>query len=250
MNELIDLLAARSGLVCAVGAGGKKTTLYHLAVFHPGRVGLTSTVPMAHFPSTLAAHEVIAEAGEIVPAVVVAAASHRLVAFAHPEVRKGRYGGLASDLIAEIQRAAHFEVLLVKGDGARMRRIKAPEASEPLIPEGTTTVIPIVSARAISQPLTEEVAHRLSRVQAITGAEYGEPITPTHVARLLAHEQGALKGTGVATVVPVINMVDDPEHEALALDAATTALQLSDRFDRVVLTSHRQTNRLVNVVTR
>jgi len=119
-----------------------------------------------------------------------------------------------------------------------------------LIPEGTTTVIPIVSARAIGQPLTEEVAHRLSRVEAITGAEYGEPITPNHVARLLAHEQGALKGTGVATVVPVINMVDDPEHETLALEAARAALQLTDRFDRVVLTSHRQTNRLVNVVTR
>ncbi len=250
MNEFIDLLAARSGLVCAVGAGGKKTTLYHLAVLHPGRVGLTSTVPTAHFPSTLAAQEVIADAGEIVGAVIKAAAKHRFVAFAHPEIRTARYGGLASELIAQIQRAAGFDVLLVKGDGARMRRIKAPEETEPVIPEGTTTVIPVVSARAVGERLTEEVAHRLSRVQAITRAEYGEPITPAHVARLLAHDQGALKGVRDATVVPVINMVDDPEREALALEAARVALELTNRFDRVVLTSHRQTNRLVNVVSR
>ena len=29
--RLLDLLAARAGLVCAVGAGGKKSTLYRLA---------------------------------------------------------------------------------------------------------------------------------------------------------------------------------------------------------------------------
>ena len=43
--RLLDLLAARTGLVCAVGAGGKKSTLYRLAEAHrlagTGRVGLT-----------------------------------------------------------------------------------------------------------------------------------------------------------------------------------------------------------------
>ena len=33
-GRLLDLLAARHGLVCAVGAGGKKTTLYRLVEAH------------------------------------------------------------------------------------------------------------------------------------------------------------------------------------------------------------------------
>lgn len=33
-------------------------------------------------------------------------------------------------------------------------------------------------------------------------------------------EQGLLKGVGAARVVPVINMVDEPRYEALALEAA------------------------------
>ena len=40
MSDLLDVLEARAGIVCAVGAGGKKTTLYRLADLHPGRVGL------------------------------------------------------------------------------------------------------------------------------------------------------------------------------------------------------------------
>jgi probable selenium-dependent hydroxylase accessory protein YqeC len=250
VSELLDLLCAREGIVCAVGAGGKKTTLQHLALMHGGRVGLTATVPMAHFPAQLGACEVIAEAGELLAAVVQAAAAHRLVAFAHPDVRKGRYGGLAPELVAQIKAAAGLDVVFAKCDGARMRWIKAPEESEPVIPAEAATVIPIVSARALGEPLTEAVAHRLSHLEAVSGARYNEPITPEHVARLLASPQGALKNVGRAAVVPVINMVDDPRREELARQAALMALELSERFDRVVLTSHKQTRRLVDVVAR
>jgi len=250
VSELIDLLAARRGTVCAVGAGGKKTTLYHLALTHPGRVGLTCTVPNTHFPSTLGACVVIAEAADLPAAVLRAAAAHRIVAFAHPSEKRGRDGGVAPDLIAEIQSAAGFDVLLAKCDGARMRWLKAPEDDEPLIPETATTILPIVSAKAFGEPLTETIAHRLSRVEAVSGAEYGELITPNHVARLLAEERGALKNAGGAVVVPVINMVDNADMEAAATEAARAALQLTDRFDRVVLTSHLQPARLVGVVNR
>jgi probable selenium-dependent hydroxylase accessory protein YqeC len=247
---LVDVLAARSGIVCAVGAGGKKTTLYHLGSTHPGRVGLTTTVPHAPFSRALGARVVIAEPEAIVTAVVEAASSARLVAFALPPVKRARYGGLPPGLIVEIQRAAAFDVVYVKGDGARMRWIKAPADGEPVIPDATRTVLPIVSARAIGAPLSDEVAHRPERLAQVTGARPGEPITPVHVARLLAHERGSLKDIGDATVVPVINMVDDAERETAALEAARIALELTDRFDRVALTSNARSDRRVRVVTR
>ncbi len=250
MTQLIDLLGAGSGLVCAVGAGGKKTTLYHLASFHPGRVGLTSTVPHSPFPRSLPGPIVVAEEGEIAAQVIDAARKNRLVAFALPLVKKARYGGLGLDLVDEIRRRAAFDVLMVKADGARMRWIKAPNEEEPVIPHGTTTVIPVVSARVFGAPLGEETAHRPERVAAVTGARPGEPITPTHVGRLLASPDAALRGSGEATVVPVINMVDNDARRAAALEAARVALQLTDRFDRVVLTSHRRDDPLVDVVIR
>ena len=248
MSELIDALNARTGTVCAVGAGGKKTTLYHLAGLHSGRVGITSTVPLAHFPRALNAHEVIAGPGEIVDRVTEAASDHRVIAFAHTDVKKSRYGGLDPQTIAQIQASAGFDVVLVKADGARMRWIKAPRDEEPLIPGHATTVVPVVSAKAIGVPLSDEIAHRIERIEAVTGADRDEPITPEHVARLLASESGALKNVGTATVVPVINMVDDDDLEAAAVEAARLALNLTDRFKHVALTSMYRSDPLVRIV--
>ncbi|NIR46081.1 MAG: putative selenium-dependent hydroxylase accessory protein YqeC [Gemmatimonadetes bacterium] len=250
MNDLVDVLESRTGTSCAVGAGGKKTTLYHLATTHPGRVGLTSTVPTARFPSRLGAYEVIAEGGELVDAVLQAARRHPLVAFARPEVKRARYGGLSSQLLEEIQEARVFDLLLVKGDGARRRWIKAPTADEPVIPIGTTTVLPVVSARAMGEPLTEQIAHRLHRVEKVTGARYGETVRPAHIARLLADPDGSLKGTGEMRVIPILNMVDNKELETAALEAAEAALEMTDRYDRIVLTCHLSPDRLVAVVSR
>jgi len=247
---LLDILESQRGMVCAVGAGGKKTTLYRIASLHSGRIGITSTVPIAHFPRTLAAHEVIAEEQLLAKAVIESGRRHRVVAFALPEVKKARYGGLTGELIHEIHEAARFDCLLVKADGARMRWIKAPDAAEPQIPPGTTTVLPILSARAIGEPLTDRVAHRPSRVAAVTGARVGETLSAMHLARLLASPDGALRRTGNASVVPVLNMVDDSTLQELAEEVARQALDLTDRFDRIVLTSAERRDPLVDVITR
>ena len=90
-----------------------------------------------------------------------------------------------------------------------MRWIKAPEADEPMLVPGADTVIPVISARAIGEPLSERVAHRIDRVAEVTGIAPGELLTPEAVGRLLANEHGALQLAGRARVAPVINMVDN-----------------------------------------
>jgi probable selenium-dependent hydroxylase accessory protein YqeC len=247
---LLDALHAQAGLICLVGAGGKKTTLYRLAAIHPGRIGITSTVLTPPFPRTLATAQVITDKAAIVPAVIKAAAIQRAVAFALTSTKHQRLGGLQCSYVERIHAAAGFDVTLVKGDGARGRRIKAPGAGEPPIPQGAHTVIPVVSARAIGKRLTERIAHRVERITAVTGARPGEPITAEHVACLLASEHGSLKNVGRAVVVPLINMVDDAQREITAREAAKRALALSKRFDRVVLTCMRRLDPIVAVIER
>lgn len=246
---LLDIFAAREGIVCLVGAGGKKTTLYRLAAEHPGRVGITATSHIERFPKKLAATLVIGPEDTLLERIV-AAASARVVAFAQPSEKHGRYGGVAPAEIIRIHEAAGFDVCLVKADGARNRLIKAPSDREPPIPKGTHTVIPVLSARAIGKALSDQVAHRCERLVEITGARRDEPITPTHVARLLADPRGALKEVGDALVVPLINMVDDLEREALARESAERALSLTARFDRVVLAAMRKDQPIVDIVRR
>lgn len=248
--ELLDVLSARTGLVCLVGAGGKKTTLYQLAGAHRGRVGITTTVQITPFPIKLGAHEIIAVERDLQREVSRAAEKWRRVAYARPSEKHGRFAGIDPRLVSEIHEAAGFDVTLIKADGARSRWIKAPDTYEPQIPENVGTVIPIVSARAIGEDLTDRIAHRIERLVVVTGAKPDKPITTEHVARLLAAEQGALRDVGDAEVVPVINMVDDAKRERLAREAAEQALALSKRFDRVVLASMKNDDPLVCVIRR
>ncbi len=247
---LLDALNARTGLVCLVGAGGKKTTLYRLGAIHPGRVGITSTVFIPMFPKSLEAEVVLAEEPQLEFAVASAAERARVVAFAQPAQKRGRRAGLRPGLVRRIHAAAGFEVTLVKADGARSRLIKAPAQDEPQIPEDADTVIPVVSAAAIGEPLCERIAHRVERIAEVTGAAPGEPVTASHVARLLSSREGALRSVGDAAVVPLINMVDDRERHALAREAALEALGRTRRFERVVLAAMRAEEPLVEVLSR
>jgi probable selenium-dependent hydroxylase accessory protein YqeC len=116
--------------------------------------------------------------------------------------------------------------------------------------EARTGLVCAIGAGQEEQPLSERIAHRIDIVEAVAGLSRGETLQPMHIARLLASGQGLLKGVGAARVVPVINMVDDPRYEALALEAAHAALALTLRFDRVVLASMRRPDAVVRVVYR
>lgn len=251
-RTLLDLLAARRGLVCAVGAGGKKTTLYRLVEAHlaagTARIGLTCTVAMAPPPAWLG-RPVIAEPSSLAGALDDLGRDRSLVLYAQPSPKPGRVGGVPPDALARLHGEGGFEVTLIKADGARMRWIKAPAAGEPVLPPGVTTVLALVSAKVFGQPLTEAVAHRPEQVAAVTGARPGGLLTPDHVARLLTSEHGALQGVGSAAVVAIINMVDDEAKRVAARAAARRAVATSNRLTRVVLTRMTATDPLIEVIT-
>lgn len=250
MTALVDALDAGSGIVCAVGAGGKKSVLYQLAREHGGCFALTATVHTTEFPDDLPVRPVIDEDADLA-ARVLAVASDGSVAYACPSSKPGRHAGAAPATIRAIHDAGGFDATYVKADGARMRWIKAPAPDEPIVVPRTDLVIPVVSARAIGEPLGERVAHRVDRVAAVTGVAPGETLTPEAVGRLLASEQGALYRTAGARVAPVINMVDNDDKEELARAAAGAAIALTSRFDRVVLCCLRRPERpVVAVVSR
>jgi probable selenium-dependent hydroxylase accessory protein YqeC len=252
-EALLDLLSAKRGVICAVGAGGKKSTLYRLAEAHlalgTARVGFTASVMMAPPPRGLFGEPLLGQGEALAQALSAAVAERRLVAFADPSAKPGRFAGLAPEQVASLHVRHGFTATLVKADGARMRLIKAPAEDEPVLPPGTATVLPVVSARAIGRPLNSATAHRPERLAKITGAAEGEALTPIHVARLLASEAGALHKAGDATVVPIINMTEEPAARLAAREAARCALAMTRRFGRVVLAAMTAEQPLVEVVS-
>jgi probable selenium-dependent hydroxylase accessory protein YqeC len=248
-QHLLDVLDARAGIVCAVGAGGKKSVLQHLARTHPGRVAITATAFTTYSQEHLGFAVVIDEESNLL-ARVTSLDPGVNVAYACPGDKPGRRAGVSAELIERIHRACGFDATYVKADGARMRMVKAPRDDEPALVEGCTTVIPVLSASAIGQPLTARIAHRVERIEVVAGIRENETITAQHLGRLLASPDGMLKGTGQLRVAPVINMVDDAAREALAREAAAVALSLSGRFDQVVLTCLARADAPVVAVVR
>jgi probable selenium-dependent hydroxylase accessory protein YqeC len=249
-DDLLTTLNAHRGIVCVVGAGGKKTTLYALARCHKERVGVTTTVQLPPFPRSLPGQRVIAAEPKLLEQVIAAVREHRIVAFAQPSKKPHRISGISGELLTQVWQQAGLDLLLVKADGARQRAIKAPAAYEPVLPAGTDTVLALVSAGVLRRPLNEALAHRVELLEAITGACRDALLQPEHLARLLASDQGLLKGIGKACVIPIINQVDDAERQALAAQAARRALALSNRFDRIVLTTMRRPQPIVQVIYR
>jgi len=251
--DIVAALGAESGVVCAVGAGGKKTTLYALGdrIASEGAGTLpvvTATVRIPIFdpqvervavtddPATVV--EDAASAGETGPIGVV------------PE-RDGadRYRGYDPSAIGGIAAVEGAGPVLVKADGARSRLFKAPGDREPQLPGCADTVVPIASARVVGTPLGDDRVHRPERVEEITGLESGDPIRSDDVAAVLASDRGGLKGVpDGATAIPLVNMVDDASLRAVGEEVASGVLERTDAVSRVVLARMNAPDPLVDVI--
>ena len=244
--SLIGALGATKGVVCLVGAGGKKTTMYALAQMHPGRVLLSSTTHMYAYRTDRVDRVVmLADATARPPEL----ASGRVVAMATQTDTAHRVGGVSAERLEEIHQQGHFDVCLIKADGARSRWIKTPGPNEPLILSFATTVIPVVSAQVLGRPLGTEIAHRPERVGRLLNMKLGDPFEERHLIELLASPAGSLKGVGDAAVIPLINMVDTDEHRERARRIALAVLERTPRISRIVLASMHHP-RLVDVIER
>ncbi len=248
-HDLIEVFEARNSIISCVGAGGKKTIMFRLAEAHPGRVGITATAHIEFFPKSVRAKSYIADEPELLQAIKNDQISDK-IAFAKPSSRFGRRAGISLDAVKQFREAGNFDLLVIKADGARGRFIKAPAEHEPVISPETDIIIPVVSAKVIGLPLNNDIAHRVELISQVCDLKQEGQIKPLHIARLLSSSSGLLKNTENKKVIPVINMVDSPELEILAREAAKEALNFSDRFDKVVLASMKQEECISDIVTR
>lgn len=228
---LVEALRAESGVVCVVGAGGKKTTLYTLAN-RLDRAVVTATVRIPIFDTRV--EDVVVTEN---PVAAVREATDWPLGLVPEQERPDRYLGYDPDFVDALAEEGVAETVLVKADGARTRLLKAPADHEPRIPRGADTVLAIASVRAVGNPLRDEYVHRPERVAAITDRAVGREIRPRDVADVLTSERGGLKDVPpTANAIAVVNMVDDEGDLEVAREIAGRVRE-SERIDAVALTS-------------
>ncbi len=251
---LADALGVRRDEVVAlVGGGGKSSAMFRLARELVGRGGTaisTTTTRIfgaqiklapAHVPASQATRERVQAALD--------AHGHVLI-IGETDAESGKAEGVSLDLFARLRGWFPDVAILNEADGSRMRPFKAPAAHEPVIPDETTLVVPVVGADVFGAPLDETHVHRPELVARLAGAEVGAPVTPEVVARVLLHPDGGRKGVpAAARVCVIINKVDGSAVRATAEETADRLLQ-NDAITSVVLAALRRHDPVLEVRTR
>jgi probable selenium-dependent hydroxylase accessory protein YqeC len=226
---IVAAFEAHDGITAVVGAGGKKTLMRRLARALSTPV-VTATVripPIAPWVATLAITDD--------PVGAVRAANEWPVGVLAGTDGPDRRVGYPPSTVAAVGALGH--PVLVKADGARMRRLKAPGAAEPQVPDSAARVVWVGSVQVVGAPLSAESVHRPERVAAVTGRTLGDPLTVGDLAALATDPEGGRKSVPPeADYIVCLNMVDDADHLRVAQAVAERIMDATSDV-RVVLTS-------------
>lgn len=146
------------------------------------------------------------------------------VTVGHKVISEGKVDGVTPEVIDRLRNLAQW--IVVEADGSAQRPTKAPEEWEPVIPELTELVIPVVGLDCLGRPASNQWAFRLERFLEVTGLAKEAPITPQAVGRLVCSTRGGLKGVpSSARVVPFLNKTDLVEDKTMIRKTAGSILR-------------------------
>lgn len=218
---LSEVLPLQSGMTVAlVGAGGKTTTMFRLATELAARGERVITTTTTHIfkPNADQTEALILtiENNHWREAIAESLTTHRHITVAANTTAEGKLQGIPPDWADDLRSLPGIGAVLVEADGAKGRLIKAPAAHEPVIPASADLILLLMSAEALDQPFSAEIAHRPEQISALTGLVSGETITPQVLATLATSEHGLLKGCPpAAKAILVLTHASPPLLEAV-----------------------------------
>lgn len=238
--SLPDALAIHGpkALIALTGGGGKTSLMFALAAALPGRVVITTTTRI--FAAQMALAPAVCRADDLSALGELLDAHGRCLVIGPVQGEKA--AGVDPTLPAALLARPDVGYVVVEADGSRMRPVKAPADHEPVVPVETTHLIPVAGIDASGRPL-EKVAHRPERIRELLGRLSGpalitpdDHLTPTGLARLLAHPIGGLKGAPEGAItLPFINKVESAAQSETARQVAQTILAQAPSVPRVAL---------------
>ncbi len=243
-------------LVAVVGAGGKTTLMFRLVgeLRRAGVRAAAATTTKIFRPDPGDGGRVACgDAGEL--ARILAGWSWALDA-PFPVLgggvnEAGKVSGVDPAACRELLRAGLVDAVVVEADGAGRRPVKAPEAWEPVVPDGTTVFAAVVGLGCLGRAFDDRTAFRLERMAAVTGLSPGDPISPGALIRLLARPGGLVERCpSGARAVAVLNQADLPGAAGAGRGIARAVLAGPGRFGRVVVARLAADDPIVEVVDR
>nr|MBC7244320.1 putative selenium-dependent hydroxylase accessory protein YqeC [Chloroflexota bacterium] len=237
--QLWEALQVHKGdVISFVGAGGKTTAMCRLGreLVSLGWHVIVTTTTMIRPPSLGPMEDLVVSSDPAEALCLVKESLHHnsLITLAAQRLEtENKLKGIDLGLVETLINLA--DAIIIEADGAKGRSLKAPAAYEPVVPIETTLFVPVVGVDVVGSTLGEEAVHRPQLVAELTGLTPGEVINASVLAKLLVHEQGALKGAPAhARVMPFINKVQDDRALAIARQIARQ-IKAASPLDRVLI---------------
>jgi len=125
---------------------------------------------------------------------------------ARKKLSNGKLLGIPPQWVEELPSVADISMIVIEADGAAGRSLKAPREGEPVVPQNTTLLIPVVGIDVLGCPLDEEHVFRSEIASRLLNLAIGSKVTETIIFTLLSE---LIKSRPPeARVIPFINKVD------------------------------------------
>ncbi|MCC7449568.1 MAG: putative selenium-dependent hydroxylase accessory protein YqeC [Anaerolineae bacterium] len=212
MNLRQALNVQRGDIVAFTGAGGKTSALFRLGrelAAEGWRVIGTTTTRIGVDELALAPGELQID-GPLGyrPAAISRALNQHGFIFLYGHARRDKAIGVAPEVIEALVDAVDSDAILIEADGSRRMPFKAPFPHEPVIPVGTTLVVPMVGFDVIGQPLNDEHVYNPDAMIERYGFAPGGSIKAPWIASVLRDTELGLKAVpSTARVVALLNKV-------------------------------------------
>ena len=238
-------------VISLVGAGGKTTLLYalgrELSALRCGVILTTTTKILEPAPSPFLFQFLSNKLGDIKKWVAENLNRHQSLLIARKRLPNGKLEGIFPEWAEEIFSMNGVSTIVNEADGAAGRPLKAPRAGEPVIPQNTTLLVPVIGIDGIGCPLDEERVFRSAIASRLLNLPMGSTVTEDAITRLVM--EWIKNGPAGARVIPLINKVDIPGGLEKAQKLARYLLSADpNRIRRVVLGQLQQLPAVKKVV--
>jgi probable selenium-dependent hydroxylase accessory protein YqeC len=199
-------------VISLVGAGGKTSLMFalgnELSAKRKGTLLTTTTKIWEPAPSPSFAIFLSEQISEIRKWILKNLGQYPYLLIARKKLDDGKLQGILPEWGEELFSLAGVSSIIVEADGAAGRSLKVPREGEPVLPNNTTLLVPVVGIDVLGRPLDEQYVFRSQIAARILNAAMGTTVTEEIIARLLAE---LIKNRPEkARVIPFINKVDLP----------------------------------------